>query len=537
MSVRAKDPRAAYAAWTITYHDGALEVRLGDGDPAGSTTEPDEVLAALRQLGLVPDHSAEMTRRLQDSDNQPVRIPIDDFGERAPPTIGHNQSVCVLIPEDAMSAWVVGLASNGGGMASAFDIVDGLNRVGVTWGFAEKVIRSLDGRALAQPVQVAHGGSPQDGRNADIIVDLGHTQAARDEHAATVDFRKVGHATFVAKGTLLAHKVPATPGKPGMNVRGEELAAGDGADRDLGTLVGDNTELAEHEGLSQAALIAAIDGNVHAMASLIRVDPELIVPHDVDFRTGNIDFPGAVQVHGGVAPGFELKATDAIEIKGSVTGATIVSQGDITIGAGFLADAEGHDGYIHFGGTVRVGFAAGGAIQAAHDVIVRREIVRSQIYAGGSVHVEGTGQIRGAQVIAGLNVHARAIGSRLGSRTVIVAGCRSSLADLEPILNTLPPPELLRQADFSKATGSRARVERRDASDEDATDAGATDADATDAASATFDDGSGRPHVLVREHIEPGTLIMVGIHTLRPETRIHRCRIIEGPERLEVLPL
>ena len=91
---RAKDPRAAYAAWTITYHDGALEVRLGDGDPAGSTTEPDEVLAALRQLGLVPDHSAEMTRRLQDSDNQPVRIPIDDFGERAPPTIGHNQSVC-----------------------------------------------------------------------------------------------------------------------------------------------------------------------------------------------------------------------------------------------------------------------------------------------------------------------------------------------------------------------------------------------------------------------------------------------------------
>ena len=381
MSVRAKDQPAESAAWTITYHDAALEVRAGDGDPAGSTTEPDEVLVALRQLGLAPERSAEIDRRLGDPDNQPVRIPIDDFGDRAPPSTGHNRSVCVLMPEDAMSAWVVGIASDGAAMASAFDIVDALNRAGVTWGFAGKVIRRLDGRGLGQPVQVARGRSPQDGRAADIVMDLGHTQVARDEHAATVDFRNVGHDTFVTKGTLLAHKVPATPGKPGMNVRGEELPAGDGADRDLSKLMGDNTELAEHQGIPKAALIAASDGNVHATVSLIRVDPILIVPHDVDFRTGNIDFPGVVQVHGDVAPGFELKARDAIEIKGTVTGATIISQGDITIGGGFLADAAGHDGHIHSGGTVRVGFADGGAIQAAHDVIVRREIVRSQIYA------------------------------------------------------------------------------------------------------------------------------------------------------------
>ena len=232
---------------------------------------------------------------------------------------------------------------------------------------------------------------------------------------------------------------------------------------------------------------------MHATVSLIRVDPVLIVPHDVDFRTGNIDFPGVVQVHGDVAPGFELKARDAIEIKGTVMGATIGSEGDITIGAGFLADAEGYDGHIHSGGTV---------------------------------HVEGAGQIRGAQVIAGLDVRARTIGGRLGPRTVIVAGCRSSLADLELILNNLPPPELLRQAGFSKATGLRDRVERRDASNENTTDA-----------TAANDDDSARPQVLVHEHIEPGTLITVGIHTLRPETRIHRCRIIEGQERLEVLPL
>ena len=56
-------------------------------------------------------------------------------------------------------------------------------------------------------------------------------------------------------------------------------------------------------------------------------------------------------------------------------------------------------------------------------------------------------------------------------------------------------------------------------------------------AAAANDDDSARPQVLVHEHIEPGTLIMVGIHTLRPETRIHRCRIIEGQERLEGLLL
>jgi uncharacterized protein (DUF342 family) len=89
-----------------------------------------------------------------------------------------------------------------------------------------------------------------------------------------------------------------------------------------------------------------------------------VLQHDVDFRSGNIDFPGPVNVRGDVTSGFVLRAAGEVQIAGSVDGGSVIADGDITIQGGFFAEAEGHHGRIESRGTVRLGFVEGGEIVA-----------------------------------------------------------------------------------------------------------------------------------------------------------------------------
>ena len=48
--------------------------------------------------------------------------------------------------------------------------------------------------------------------------------------------------------------------------------------------------------------------------------PVYVVPGDVDFSTGNIDFIGSVKVMGSVRNGFSVKAEGNVEIMGRLEG-------------------------------------------------------------------------------------------------------------------------------------------------------------------------------------------------------------------------
>lgn len=127
--------------------------------------------------------------------------------------------------------------------------------------------------------------------------------------------------------------------------------ATDGADADLTKLVGKNTELAPLDEQPNRTLVATVSGNASVQGQNINVEPNLVISGNVDFHTGNIDFPSPVTVTGDIESGFRLKADGDVAIGGVVDGGTVIATGDVIVRGGFLAEAEGQHGHIEAAAT------------------------------------------------------------------------------------------------------------------------------------------------------------------------------------------
>ena len=533
--------------WMAALVDNALEILITSAEHGGAPVDPETILAFISALGITESLEASTRAQLASTVGRTVLIPVETLGEKRRPSATFHESACVVVAEDALSAWLVSPSLDPTHTVRSADVSAALETAGVTWGIQEELVRRVDGLRVVRPLPIAKGRARQEGRNAEIehtIEDASDDQAADD--APTVDYRARSHATYVAAGTLIARKIPATPAVTGMNVRGEELPAKDGNDIDLAALAGKNTEVQDLDEVPDAALVASVSGNVRHKGRKIEVEGVLVLQQDVDFRSGNIDFPGPVTVRGDVASGFVLRAAGEVQIAGNVDGATVIAEGDVTVQGGFLAEAEGHHGRIESGGTVRVGFVEGGVVVARGDVVVARELMRSRVQAGGSVRVEGAGRIRGGHVVAYRDVRAGAIGSPIGTSTVVAAGCSGLPANVSDLLredhrSTQPTPDLAESQTGSGETEPDASSPEsaEPHTDSDAGDAGSNaappeSADSGDASPPTDDS---RPRVVATECIEAGTVVIVGRSLLRPETRMHHCQLVEQAGTVVVLPL
>jgi len=248
-----------------------------------------------------------------------------------------------------------------------------------------------------------------------------------------VDFKEVTTIHNVRKGQLIAQRIPAAQGIPGIAVTGEELPAKSGKEArfKLGKNVVTDSE--------QIALYAAIDGMISLTErDKINVFPIFEVNGDVDYNIGNIDFVGSVVVRGRVLTGFKIKASGDIRITGSVEGADIEADGSVEISAGILGHNKGN---IRAGKRVKSSFIQDATV-IAEEVFVTQSIMHSTVRASKSVICKGTkGLIVGGIIQAGELVSARTIGNSMSTATVIEVGVlpelRNELVQLRAQLRTL----------------------------------------------------------------------------------------------------
>ncbi|MBW7473272.1 FapA family protein [Paenibacillus oenotherae] len=235
-----------------------------------------------------------------------------------------------------------------------------------------------------------------------------------------VDFKEITQLKNVRRGQLIAEKVPATEGKPGKAVTGDDIAGKNGKEAyfKLGKNVVLNPE--------QTALYAAIDGLITMTdKNKINVFPIYEVNGDVDYNIGNIDFVGTVVVRGNVLTGFRIKASGDIRVIGGVEGAELESEGSIEITGGILASNKG---YVKAGKNVKSSFIQDGNVTAMEDVLVTQSIMHSHVRAGRNVVCSGTkGLVVGGMIQAGERVVARTIGNTMSTATAIEVGVRPEL--------------------------------------------------------------------------------------------------------------
>ncbi len=555
--VEVEPERPRNGGWAAAYFNGGLQLLVrgptGGGDPIAKAP----VVEMLQAMDLTPDLESWVDKQIVAATAQPFGIPPESFGEVNGAKIQSHESVAVIVQPNGFAAWLVATSFDPGRPVLTEHITAALDQAGITHGRDQALINRLNGKLLLHPLVIARGREVENGRDASVDVCLG----ACEPRAATaapnptdhIDYRNVTHEGYVPEGMLLARKTPATEGVNGVTVFGDELPATDGADSDLEILAGKNTEVVELDGARDAGIRATVAGNATSASNKVDVEPLLDVSGDVDFSVGNIDFPGPVIVRGNVESGFEVKATGDVQIGGAVDGASVISGGDVTIRDGFFAEAEGYAGRIEAAGNVTVGFAAGGTIVAKGDVTVGREIVRTTIHAGGSVFLEGEGQIRGATVVASRDVRAAVIGGRLGAVTLVVAGSRMIDQELELLVRGESDGGAITSADQPAATQASPSDESASddapAPDHQDADVATTDdqnADPQDSEPATdsheqtevdSDPSERSPRSMVLDHVEPGVRLVVGRCQVRTEQKLDACQLIEGEGALVLMPI
>lgn len=206
-----------------------------------------------------------------------------------------------------------------------------LDKKGVVYGLDHQAIGKAFSLKNGEWTVIARGYAAVSGEDARLEIFFESTRATLDAEniLENINYRDKGAIPCVDAEILLARKIPATPGKPGKTVTGQDLYPR--SVKDFYLKAGKNTSItADGLEVSAAALGQPILEQKPKMYT-VAVEPLYVLNDDVDLNSGNIRFRGDIQINGKVSESMEVHSEQNVEIKGSVNSAVIKAEGSVVI--------------------------------------------------------------------------------------------------------------------------------------------------------------------------------------------------------------
>jgi len=311
-----------------------------------------------------------------------------------------------ISPDNLKAFLQINSFGEGGRLLDVNVIMHKLWNEGVVYGIKGEVISQIiDQKIMGEPILVAEGTPPIDGKDA--ICEYRFTKTLKPrlltDLADRVDYRDLGLIENVHQGEVLATKKEPTKGIPGTTITGKQIPARDGVDISLPA--GQNTQIID----DGKTLISTANGYVVWKDEKIGVETIYRVKGDVNMNVGNIHFIGTVVIEGDVREGFRVISGESVLINGGVENATIRAEKDIEVKYGI----RGKRGYIYANGNLKCKFIENTNVEVRGNVYVADSIIHSNVDVGENVIVlEGKrGVILGGRIRAGEEVKAKNIGS------------------------------------------------------------------------------------------------------------------------------
>ena len=152
-----------------------------------------------------------------------------------------------------------------------------------------------------------------------------------DLESLRIDYYEVHGISSVKVGTPLAVKIPGQPGVPGKDVYGGVIPSEPLKEMEI--KVGEGAVLSE-DGLTASA---AIGGLPVLNNGTVQVLPIFELQGDADISTGNITMDGAVIIRGNVQENVKVESSNGtILVDGLVSGAQLRASGSISVGKNVL---------------------------------------------------------------------------------------------------------------------------------------------------------------------------------------------------------
>ncbi len=312
----------------------------------------------------------------------------------------------VQLAKNLMEAYLI-VESPSAGVIARQDIDNALKTNNIVYGISEEEIAKAIQCPSQTPLLVATGTEAIQGDDANIefkCLPLGHAPMIMDD--GRVDFYNLNLIRNVDIGEVLAIITPPTEGIAGCTVTGKEVPAKPG--KNVRLIAGKNVELRKDGQIAVAA------SRGHAVVVGNRIDISTIhkVEGDIDLSTGNINFNGSIFISGSITEGFTVTASGDVEVLGSVSGGTVVCEGNLKVRNGIIGNLKS---FIAVKGSVYAKFIENAKIDTEGDVNVGHAVLNSNVNAKRSIVVNGKGALMGGILRAGQDIKCKIVGSPMAA--------------------------------------------------------------------------------------------------------------------------
>ncbi|HID69759.1 MAG TPA: DUF342 domain-containing protein [Desulfobacterales bacterium] len=228
-----------------------------------------------------------------------------------------------------------------------------------------------------------------------------------------IDFRERKMFVGVKKKQIIATRIAATNGTPGVNVLGEEVPQTPG--KNLPVVISDDTEFDEESGIIRATrrgILSLVNENS------IKVCAKQVISGNIDYSTGNIESQDAVEIGGTILPGFKVTTHGDLLLGGNARSAAINCHGNLVVKGGII----GKQCDINVQGDADFNFMEQGRLRANGKTIIRKQAYYCKIMADGDIHCKENSQIMAAVLMSGANLSVGNVGSPKSPPARLAAG-------------------------------------------------------------------------------------------------------------------
>lgn len=402
----------------LSEENGKAVLKIFNPTGKGRPVHPTDLLNRIRSMQIVTEKNVAVDRLLKHTQEGKLEQGTPHIIGDWPKLIVKKGAVAeVEVSADQTAAHLYIEPPEGGGKnLTAAELKQLLKDHGVIKGVLDDKLQELQTKPVYKKlVLVAQGKPPKRGTDG-YIRPLFETfvKPKLDLKAQKVDYKQVDLIRSAKTGDAIAEKVDPTIGEPGFAVSGKIIPAEPGEIAEF--QMGANVEISP----DGKFLLSKIEGRpVLESRGKVRVD-EVVYLKNIDYSTGNVDFPGSVIVEESVADGFKLKASGSIILQSSVGVCDITAGKDVILSAGFMGRGEGK---ITSDGDVYARFVEQGIIDAKGSIFISEATLHSKLSAGGAIVVKGgRGDITGGELSAAKYIHCNKLGGAGETKTVLTVG-------------------------------------------------------------------------------------------------------------------
>jgi uncharacterized protein (DUF342 family) len=334
----------------------------------------------------------------------------------------------VTISKDAMTVWGEFTPARGIGrpvgqeqinaVLAAYQIVHGIQIKTIQ----KAVSECAKTKAALKMVLVAQGTEPvaevQPYMEILSEFDPGKKNGIREGAQGQIDFRQFSPFTIVRQYEYLAARRPGNPGKNGRNVYGEEMP--------FTVAPAKGIQAGKNICVEQNGCFAAVHGQLLLTGDVLNVDETLVIQGSVGYKTGHIDFPGDIIIHGFVNDGFRLYSGGTITCKQTLDVTDVSAKRGLIVNGGVIGRLEST---IKVGDDVDVRFMDHCNFFSDGNITVRAEIIRSTVHTKGRVTLGQDSSIIDSTIHSFHSISAAAITNSTGSRSALCLGMDFDLRD------------------------------------------------------------------------------------------------------------